>query len=46
VGAMHEDAWSKAERYRQAANKYGDLGKQAEPGYLAEEPHSSAILVW
>ena len=33
---MHEDAWSKAERYRQAANRYGDLAKQAEPGYLAE----------
>jgi hypothetical protein len=33
---MGEDALSKAERYRTAANKYGELAKQAEPGYLAE----------
>jgi hypothetical protein len=33
---MSEDALSKAERYREAANKYGELAKQAEPGYLAE----------
>jgi hypothetical protein len=33
---MHEDALSKAERYRRAAYKYGELAKQAEPGYLAE----------
>jgi hypothetical protein len=33
---MGEDALSKAERYRRAANKYGELAKQAEPGYLAE----------
>jgi hypothetical protein len=36
VGAMHEDAASKAERYRNEANKYGELAKQAEPGYLAD----------
>ena len=35
-GAMQEDALSKAERYRKAANKYGEMAKQAEPGYLAE----------
>jgi hypothetical protein len=27
---------SKAERYRRAANKYGEMAKEAEPGYLAE----------
>ena len=31
---MHEDALSKAERYRRAANKYGELANRAEPGYL------------
>ena len=36
VGAMSEDGLSKAERYREAANRYGELAKQAEPGYLAE----------
>jgi hypothetical protein len=36
LGAMDEDARSKAERYRMAANKYGEMAKQAEPGYLAE----------
>jgi hypothetical protein len=36
VGAMHEDALSRVERYRRAAYKYGELAKQAEPGYLAE----------
>jgi hypothetical protein len=36
LGAMSEDALSKAERYRQKANRYGELAKQAEPGYLAE----------
>jgi hypothetical protein len=35
VGAMHEDPLSNAERYRRAADKYGELAKQAEPGYLA-----------
>jgi hypothetical protein len=40
---MHEDAWSKAERYRQAANRYGDLAKQAEPGYLAEVYRKIAV---
>jgi hypothetical protein len=33
---MQEDALSKAERYRRAANRYGEMAKQAEPGYLAE----------
>jgi hypothetical protein len=33
---MPEDAASKAERYRKEANKYGELAKQAEPGYLAD----------
>jgi hypothetical protein len=33
---MVEDALSKAERYRSAANRYGEMAKQAEPGYLAE----------
>jgi hypothetical protein len=33
---MREDALSKAERYRNAAIKYGEMAKQAEPGYLAE----------
>ena len=32
---MRDDAWSKAELYRRAADKYGELAKQAEPGYLA-----------
>ena len=36
VGAMREDAASKAERYRKAANKYAELAKTAEPDYLAE----------
>jgi hypothetical protein len=36
VGAMREDAASKAERYRRAANRYGEMAKEAEPGYLAE----------
>jgi hypothetical protein len=36
VGAMQEDASSKAERYRRAANRYGEMAKEAEPGYLAE----------
>ena len=33
---MSEDALSKAERYREAANRYSELAKEAEPGYLAE----------
>jgi hypothetical protein len=32
---MREDAASKVERYRRAANKYGELAKHAEPDYLA-----------
>jgi hypothetical protein len=33
---MSDDGLSKAERYREAAHRYGELAKQAEPGYLAE----------
>jgi hypothetical protein len=33
---MREDATSKAARYRREANKYGELAKQADPGYLAD----------
>jgi len=33
---MSEDALSKAELYLKEANRYGELAKQAEPGYLAE----------
>ena len=33
--AMREDAASKVERYRRAANKYGEMTKHAEPDYLA-----------
>ena len=33
---MSEDAFSKAELYLEAAKRYGELAKQAEPGYLAE----------
>jgi hypothetical protein len=33
---MSEDAARKVERYRQEANRYGELAKQAEPGYLAD----------
>jgi hypothetical protein len=32
---MREDAASKVERYRRAANKYGEMAKHAEPHYLA-----------
>ena len=35
-GAMSEDGLSKAERYRAAAHRYGELATEAEPGYLAE----------
>ena len=30
-GAMREDALSKAERYREAANRYSELAEQADP---------------
>ena len=33
---MSEGAFSKAELYLEAAKRYGELAKQAEPGYLAE----------
>jgi hypothetical protein len=33
---MYESALSKAERYRIEANKYGEMARQAEPGYLAD----------
>ncbi len=32
---MREDSASKVERYRRAANKYGEMAKHAEPDYLA-----------
>jgi hypothetical protein len=31
-----QDPVSKAERYRKAANKYGEMAKQAGVGYVAE----------
>jgi hypothetical protein len=40
---MHEDAVNKAERYRKEANKYGELAKQAEPGYLADVYRKVAV---
>ena len=40
---MQEDALSKAERYRKAANKFGEMAKQAEPGYLAEAFRKVAV---
>jgi hypothetical protein len=40
---MSEDALSKAERYRKAANKYGEMAKRAEPGYLAEVYRKIAV---
>jgi hypothetical protein len=42
-GVMREDALSKAERYRKAANKYGEMAKQAEPSYLAEVYRKIAV---
>jgi hypothetical protein len=42
-GSMCEDASSKAERYRKAANKYGEMAKQAEPSYLAEVYRKIAV---
>jgi hypothetical protein len=32
---MREDAANRVERYRRAANKYGEMSKQAEPDYIA-----------
>jgi hypothetical protein len=40
---MSEDALSKAERYREAANRYSELAKEAQPGYLAEVHHKIAV---
>jgi hypothetical protein len=40
---MREDAASKAERYRKAANKYGELAKHAEPTYLADVYRKVAV---
>jgi hypothetical protein len=40
---MREDALSKAERYREAANRYSELAKEAEPGYLAEVYRKIAV---
>jgi len=42
---MREDAASKAERYRRAANRYGEMAKEAEPGYLAEVFRKVAVAV-
>jgi hypothetical protein len=33
---MYESALSKAERYRREANKYGEMSRQTEPGFLAD----------
>ncbi len=43
AGTMREDALSKAERYREAANRYSELAKEAEPGYLAEVYRKIAV---
>jgi hypothetical protein len=40
---MREDALSKAERYREAANRYSELAKEAEPGYLADVYRKIAV---
>jgi hypothetical protein len=40
---MGEEGSCKAERYRKAANKYGELAKQAEPSYLAEVYRKIAV---
>jgi hypothetical protein len=40
---MSENALSKAERYREAANRYSELAKQARPGYLAEVYYKIAV---
>ena len=40
---MSEDALSKAELYLKKANRYGELAKQAELGYLAEVYHKIAV---
>jgi hypothetical protein len=40
---MREDALSKAERYREAANRYSELAKGAEPGYLAAVYRNIAV---
>jgi hypothetical protein len=40
---VREDALSKAERYREAADRYDELANQAEPGYLAEVYRKIAV---
>ena len=40
---MSEDALTKARRYREAANRYSQLAKEAQPGYLAEVYHKIAV---
>jgi hypothetical protein len=40
---MSEDALSKAERYREAANRYSELAKEAGPGYVGEVYHKIAV---
>jgi hypothetical protein len=43
---MQEDAASKAERYRRAANRYGEMAKEAEPEYLATVFRKVAVRVF
>jgi hypothetical protein len=38
-----EDPVTKAERYRKAANKYGEMAKQAEADYVAEVYRKVAV---
>ena len=40
---MSEDALTKARRYREAATRYSQLAKEAQPGYLAEVYHKIAV---
>jgi hypothetical protein len=42
-----QDPVTKAERYRKAANKYGEMAKQAEVDYVAEIYRKVAVrYVW
>jgi hypothetical protein len=38
-----EQRLNRAERYRQQANRYAELAKTAEPGYLAEFFRKTAV---
>jgi hypothetical protein len=40
---QNENCWTKAERYRKAANKYGEMAKQAEADYVAEVYRKVAV---